>query len=185
MNYARRKWRNAVDLRHLPEGTHSLAPRPGSLVRLAFQKWSEWLLLAESQRGGGLQNLLSLSFLRGFGFAVFPEKEGFRKHQQPAKPLGQEAVIASAHDGSTFHVSFLLNGPRGRTCTCNLPGLSGTPLLLGYTRLASQAEALAKAGAHGGICTDTLRVLSAPSLHWTTWAKLVPREGFPPPTSPS
>src|SRR6266478_4734099 len=32
------KWRNAVDLHHLPEGTHSLAPRPGSLVRLAFQK---------------------------------------------------------------------------------------------------------------------------------------------------
>ena len=35
-------WRNAVGLRHLPEGTHSLAPRPGSLVRLAFQKWSAW-----------------------------------------------------------------------------------------------------------------------------------------------
>ena len=29
-------------MRHLPEGTHSLAPRPGSLVRLAFQKWSAW-----------------------------------------------------------------------------------------------------------------------------------------------
>jgi hypothetical protein len=28
----------------------------------------------------------------------------------------------------------------------------------------------AKVGAHGRICTDTLRVLSAPSLHWTTWA---------------
>ena len=38
----RAQWRNAVDLRHLPEGTHSLAPRPGSLVRLAFHKWSEW-----------------------------------------------------------------------------------------------------------------------------------------------
>jgi hypothetical protein len=29
--------RNAVDLHHLPEGTRSLAPRPGSLVRLIFQ----------------------------------------------------------------------------------------------------------------------------------------------------
>ena len=132
-------------------------------------------LLAESQRGGGLQTLLSLGFVRGFWFAVFAEKEGFRKHQQSAKPLGQETVIASAHDGSTFHVSFLLNGPRGRSCTCNLPGLSGTPLLVG----------LHADGAHGRICTDTLRVLSAPSLRWTTWAKLVPREGFPPPTSPS
>src|ERR1035441_9431691 len=35
-------WRNAVDLRHLPEGTHCLANRPGSLARLAFQKWSAW-----------------------------------------------------------------------------------------------------------------------------------------------
>ena len=30
-------WRNAVDLHHLPGGTHSLAPRPGSLDRLTFQ----------------------------------------------------------------------------------------------------------------------------------------------------
>src|SRR5438876_10185064 len=32
-----KQWRNAVDLHHLPEGTHSLAPRPGSLVRLTSQ----------------------------------------------------------------------------------------------------------------------------------------------------
>src|SRR5258706_10182648 len=31
------KWRNAVDSHHLPEGTLSLAPRPGSLVRLTFR----------------------------------------------------------------------------------------------------------------------------------------------------
>ncbi len=42
---------------------------------------------------------------------------------------------------------------------------------LGYTRMARQAEALAKVGAHGRICTDTVRVLSAPSLRWTTWAE--------------
>ena len=30
----------------------------------------------------------------------------------------------------------------------------------------------AKAGAHGRICTGTVRVLSAPSLRWTTWAKI-------------
>ena len=163
-----------MDLRHLPGGTHSLAPRPGSLVRLAFQKLSLWLLLAENQRGGG-GSLLPPGFLRGLGLAVFPEKEGFRENEQPTKPLGQETVIAPVHDVSIFHVSFLLNGPRGRGCTCNLPGLSGTPLLIG----------LHAVGAHGRICTDTVRVLSAPSLHWTTWAKLVPREGFPPPTSPS
>ncbi|HEY1789042.1 MAG TPA: hypothetical protein VGJ73_12845 [Verrucomicrobiae bacterium] len=29
-------WRNVVDLRHLPEGTHCLANRPGSLVRWTF-----------------------------------------------------------------------------------------------------------------------------------------------------
>src|SRR5438094_6942510 len=82
------EWRNAVDLHHLPEGTHSLAPKPGSLVRLTFQ-----------------------------------------------------------------------NGPRGRTRTCNLSVLSGTPL-----------HSATRGGAHGRIRTDTLRVLSAPSLHWTTWA---------------
>src|ERR1051325_135482 len=27
-----------------------------------------------------------------------------------------------------------------------------------------------RGGAHGRTCTDTVRVLSAPSLHWTTWA---------------
>ena len=31
------KDRNAVDSHHLPKGTHSLAPRPGSLDRLTFQ----------------------------------------------------------------------------------------------------------------------------------------------------
>ena len=76
-------------MHHLPGGTHSLAPRPGSLDRLTFQI-----------------------------------------------------------------------GPRGRTCTCNLSVLSGTPL-----------HWATRGGAHGRICTGTVRVLSAPSLHWTTWAK--------------
>ena len=50
--HAVKKWRNAVDLRHLPEGTHSLAHRPGSLVRLAFQKWSAWGDLHSQGRSG-------------------------------------------------------------------------------------------------------------------------------------
>ena len=100
MNYARRKWRNAVDLHHLPEGTHSLAPRPGSLDRWTFQI-----------------------------------------------------------------------GPRGRTCSCNLSGLSGTPLHWATRNWLAEPKLGAKAGAHGRSCTDTLRVLRAPSLHWTTWAK--------------
>ncbi len=160
MNYARRKWRNAVDLRHLPVGTHSLAPRPGSLVRLAFQKSFNWPLLAKRQRGGGLEDLRPPGFLRGLGFAMFPEKEGFREHKHLAKPLGQETVIAHLQDASTFHVSFLLNGPRGRTCTCNLPGLSGTPLLVG----------LHAGGAPGQDCTDTKRGLSPLPLPWATGA---------------
>jgi hypothetical protein len=33
-----KQWRNAVDSHHIPQsGTHSLAPRPGSLGRLTFQ----------------------------------------------------------------------------------------------------------------------------------------------------
>ena len=31
-----------MDLHHLPEGTHSLAPRPGSLDRWTFQNGSAW-----------------------------------------------------------------------------------------------------------------------------------------------
>src|SRR3974390_1207291 len=92
----------------MPEGTHSLAPRPGSLVRLAFPKWSTWLLLAKSQRGEGLENLLPPGFLRGLGLAVFSEKESFQKNEHTTKPLGQETVIAPVHDVSTFHVSFLV-----------------------------------------------------------------------------
>src|SRR5258706_4351824 len=60
--------------------------------------------------------------------------------------------------GSLDRLTFQ-SGPRGRTRTCNLSVLSGTPL-----RWATRG------GAHGRICTDTLRVLSALSLHWTTWA---------------
>ncbi len=67
-------WRNAVDLRHLPGGTHSLASRAAGL----------------------------------------------------ACPVGIPKM------GRVV--------PRLRD-TCNLPGLSGTPLLLGYTRLARRAEA--------------------------------------------
>ena len=37
-NVASEGWRNAVDSHHLPEGTHSLAPRPGSLGRLTFHE---------------------------------------------------------------------------------------------------------------------------------------------------
>ena len=58
------------------------------------------------------------------------------------------------------------NGPRGRTCTCNLPGLSGTPL-----RWATRGCLRTATSAHGRDCTDTVRVLRAPSLPWTTWAK--------------
>src|SRR5438094_144063 len=95
MEAACKGWRNAVDLHHLPGGAHSLAPRPGPLVRLTFQI-----------------------------------------------------------------------GRRGRTCTCNLSVLSGTPLPLGYTRSLRTATS-----AHGRIRTDSSRVLGAPSLRWTTWAK--------------
>src|SRR5690242_10909989 len=95
MRTATKNWRNAVDSHHLPESTHSLAPRPGSLDRLTFQI-----------------------------------------------------------------------GPRGRTCTCNLSVLSGTPL-----HWATRGCLRTATGAHGRNCTDTGRVLSALPLHWATWAK--------------
>src|SRR5437764_6267746 len=94
------EWRNAVDLHHLPEGTHCLANRPGSLARLAFQKWSTWEDL----------------------------------HLQRSR---------FERDASAYWAT------RG---------------------WLAEPKLTAKAGAHGRSCTDTVRVLSAPSLHWTTWA---------------
>jgi hypothetical protein len=160
----------------MPEGTLSLAPRPGSLVRLTFQKWSAWLLLAKSQRGEGLDNLLPPGVPRGLG-AVFLEKESFRENEQLAKPLGQETVIAPVHDGSTIHVSFLLNGPRGRTCTCNLSGLSGTPLhwaTRGSLRTATPRSDLHRHCARFKCAVSALDYVGC----WCRAAKLVPREGF-------
>ena len=64
-------------------------------------------------------------------------------------------------------------GPRGRTCTCNLSGLSGMSLLVGLHagKIGNRQSQIANwNGAHGRICTGTVRVLSALSLHWTTWA---------------
>jgi hypothetical protein len=55
------------------------------------------------------------------------------------------------------------NGPRGRICTCNLPGLSETPLLIG----------LHAVGAPGQDCTDTERGLSPLPLLWATGAEMV------------
>src|ERR1017187_6563815 len=66
--------------------------------------------------------------------------------------------------GSLVRLTFQI-GPRGRTCTCNLSVLSGTPL-----HWATRGACARPSGAHGRTRTDTVRVLSAPSLHWTTWA---------------
>src|SRR5580765_6224280 len=54
--------------------------------------------------------------------------------------------------------------------TCNLPGLSGSPLLVGLHAVGSPSRSLGEGWCSRSGCTDTLRVLSAPSLHWTTWA---------------
>ncbi len=139
MNYARRKWRNAVDLHHLPEGTHSLAPKPGSLARLAFQKWFDWLLLAKCQRGGGLVNLPPPGFLGGVGFAVFPEKEGLREHEHPAKPLGQETVIAPVHDASVFHVFLSVKWSAWQELHLQPSRFERDASALGYTRRSLDA----------------------------------------------
>jgi hypothetical protein len=124
----------------------------------------------------------------GFSWGFWPCRiPGKRKF--PKKRAIDEAPWAGdgnrpVHDVSTFHVSFLLNGPRGRICACNLPGLSGTPLHWATRGWLAEPKLGAKAGAHGRVCTDTVRVLSALSLHWTTWAKLVPRAGFGFPSPP-
>ena len=149
-----------MDLRHMPGGTHSLAPRPGPLARLTFRKkWS-----------GGVMEYWS---------------DGERIAASLNAPLRQ-------YSSTPFRI-----GPRGRICTCNLPGLSGTPLLVGlhagkrigfmdgwigglmgntgrrfrpmshYSTTPSLHTAI---GAPGRSCTDTGRGLSPLPLPWATGA---------------
>src|SRR6185437_8602399 len=75
-----RKDRNVVDSHHLPEGTHSLAPRPGSLVRLTFQmaRRAEARRAKAGPRGRTCTrnfSVLSRTPLhwatRGFGFTIY------------------------------------------------------------------------------------------------------------------
>ena len=61
-------------------------------------------------------------------------------------------------------------GPRGRSRTCNLPGLSGTPLHWATRGWLAEPKLRAKAGAPGQDCTDTKRGLSPVPLPWATGA---------------
>src|ERR1043166_1381060 len=88
----------------------------------------------------------------------------------------QRAHCLANRPGTLVRLTFQI-GPRGRTCTCNLSVLSGTPL-----HWATRGCCTRTIGAHGRDCTDTRRVLSALPLRWAMWAKLVPREGFAPST---
>src|SRR2546425_6439687 len=93
-------------------------------------------------------------------------------------PLAGGTHSLAPRPGPLVRLTFQI-GPRGRTCTCNLSVLSGTPL-----------HWATRGGAHGRICTDTWRVLSALSLRWSTWAAGAgPSDwcrvrDFHPPTSP-
>ncbi len=93
-------------------------------------------------------------------------------------PLARRHALVSTEARPACPVD-IPNGPRGRTCTRNLSGLSGTPL-----------HWATRGGAPGQICTDTVRGLSPLPLHWATGAagagppRLVAREGFAPSTFP-
>src|ERR1017187_9200783 len=75
-------------------------------------------------------------------------------------PLARRHALVSTEARFACPVGIPKNGPRGRSRTCNLPVLSGTPLLIG----------LHADGAPGRICTDTERGLSPPPLPWATGA---------------
>ena len=102
MSYARRwppaKARNAVDLHHLPEGTHCLANRPGPLVRLTFLRAC---FNNRPVRGPGLQGFRILAVSR-----------------RPRALTRRPPTI----------LKLALNGARGRTCTRTREGLSFVPL---------------------------------------------------------
>ena len=87
-----------MDLHHLPEGTHSLAPRPGPLVRLTFLRAG---FKNRPVRGPGLQSFRILAVSR-------------RPRALTRRP---PTILKQA-----------LSGARGRTCTCTREGLSFAPL---------------------------------------------------------
>src|SRR5208282_105776 len=66
--------------------------------------------------------------------------------------------------GSLVRLTFQI-GPRGRTCTYNRSVLGGMPL-----NWATRGVCTRPSGAPGQRCTDTLRDLNPPRLHWATGA---------------
>ena len=113
-----------MDLHHLPEGTHSLAPRPGALDRWTFQ----------------------------------------------IGPRGRSGLPKSCEiDAPNGLVRY-----RELQCTCNLSGLSGTPLHWATRGWCPRSD-LHRHCARFKCAVSALDYVG----------EMVPREGFPPPTSRS
>ncbi len=94
-----------------------------------------------------------------------------RNSECGVRSLNQRANALGARLALILHSALRIwNGCRGRSCTCNLPGLSGTPLLIGLHAGGLPAQAMATAGAPGQDCTDTKRGLSPLPLPWATGA---------------
>ena len=178
-------------MRHMPGGTHPLAPRvladckvfacPVDIPEMARQAearrndgWPGWPLPAKRQRGGGLADLPSPGFLWGPGFAVFPEKEGFREHQHPAKPPGQETVIAHLHDASAFHVFLSVKWSAWQGSHLQPSRLKRDASVYWATRGWCPRPDLHRHFARFKCAVSALDYVG----------EMVPREGVPPPTSP-
>ena len=145
-----------MDSHHLPEGTHSLAPRPGALVRLTFRN------------GAGV---------RGDELVVEPPAS-LSPDQNHECPVPVQANWSAWQDSHLQPFRFERNASsdwatRGWLAEPKL-GIDKRPA---YAPCASARQpsltpaSRAKAGAHGRSCTGTGRVLSALPLPWATWAK--------------
>ena len=131
-----------MDLHHLPKGTHSLAPRPGSLVRLTFQN------------GAGV---------RGGELVVKP----------PASLSPDRNHLRS--------IPIQANWSAWQDLHLQLFRLERNASSLGYTRCLRTATWCPRSDLHRH-CARFKCAVSA--LDYVGKLKLVPREGFPPPTSP-
>ena len=107
-----------------------------------------------------------------------------RSLRESQAPLARKHALFSTEGacarppGSLVRVTFQI-GPRGRTCTCNLSGLSGTPLHW-VTRGWCPRTDLHRHCARFKCAVSALDYVG----YWRRATKLVPREGFPPPTFP-
>ena len=118
MSYWGGRWRNVVDLHHIPAGTHSLAPRPGPLVRLTFRASLDFRFqISDFRFAAGARGRSCTGTVQGLGLPPLP----WATRATPCWIPNLKFQISNS----------LKAGALGQTRTDTGRGLSPPPLLVG------------------------------------------------------